>query len=98
MIDISTISKGAALAALYNRSEPQGLGILQFDPRPMTEDEANAILAEQQNFDYLKGRVMKVDLTGDPFDPWRYDRDNGEGSAARAIAGILCAPRITNAP
>ncbi|MFH1367054.1 MAG: hypothetical protein ABIH38_03650 [Patescibacteria group bacterium] len=37
------------------------------------------------NFDYLNGRVMKVDLSGDEFDPWGYDRDNGDGEAERVI-------------
>jgi hypothetical protein len=28
---------------------------------------------------------MKVDLSKDAFDPWLYDRDNGQGAAARAL-------------
>jgi len=28
---------------------------------------------------------MKVDLSGDEFDPRMYDRDNGQGAALRAI-------------
>lgn len=31
---------------------------------------------------------MKVDLSGDTFDPCLYDRENGEGSAKRAITAI----------
>lgn len=41
--------------------------------------------AERIYFDYLQGRVMKVDLAGDELDPRLYDRDNGEGAARRAI-------------
>jgi hypothetical protein len=37
---------------------------------------------------YLKGRVMKVDLSGDSFGPWLYDRDNGDGAAERVIAEL----------
>lgn len=37
-------------------------------------------------FDYLKGRVMKVSISGDSLDPRLYDRDNGQGAAARALA------------
>lgn len=38
-------------------------------------------------FDYLRGRVMKVtiDRDGGPLDPRLYDRDNGQGAAARAL-------------
>ena len=36
-------------------------------------------------FDHLHGRVMKVDINGDEFDPRLFDRNNGEGSAEKAI-------------
>ena len=29
--------------------------------------------------------IMKVNLSGDEFDGWLYDRDNGEGAAQKAI-------------
>jgi hypothetical protein len=40
------------------------------------------------DFDYLKGRVIKVNLSGDEIDPWGYDRDNGQG-AVEEIVSIL---------
>jgi hypothetical protein len=43
---------------------------------------------EQVYFDYLRGRVMKVDLSKDAFDPWLYDRDNGAGAAERAVSRL----------
>ena len=85
MIDIRGISKAKILAALYNASKPQGRGYLQFTPSPMTESEAQVHIENQTYFDYLKGRVMRVDLSGDSLDPWGYDRDNGEGAAENAI-------------
>ena len=86
-IDISNLDKAAVLAALYNRSRPQGMGFLHFDPTPMTLEQARAILANgDTSFDYLKGRVMKVDLSVNSLDPWLYDRDNGAGSAERALS------------
>ena len=103
-IDLKGLDKAAVLAALYNASKPQGLGFLHYDPAPMTVEEAQAILDEKQvrlkeinsmggnwdeiYFDYLKGRVMKVDLLGDDLRFQLYDRDNGEGAAQRAIDGI----------
>jgi hypothetical protein len=52
----------------------------------MTEDEANELLKHQTYFDYLKSRVMKIDLSGNDKDiDFRlYDRDNGEGAGYRA--------------
>jgi hypothetical protein len=88
-IDLSTLDKGEVLAALYNASQPLGMGKLQFDPKPMTKDEAQQLLdAGNTYFDYLKGRVMKIDLSGPTLDTWGYDRDNGNGAAQRAIDSI----------
>lgn len=39
-------------------------------------------------FDYLYGRVLKVDLSGNAFDEHLYERDNGVGSASRALAPL----------
>lgn len=89
-IDISRISKAKVLAALYNGARPQGMGFLHFDDRDMSESEAEDILSKNPRayFDYVKGRVMKVDLSGDQLNPRLYDRDNGHGAAASIIAGI----------
>ena len=87
-IDISKLSKAQVLAALYNASQPLGMGFLHYDPSPMSEDEATSLLEQSTYFDYLKGRVMKVDLSGSAFDPWLYDRDNGEGAAARVVGSL----------
>ena len=84
-ISIRGLDKAAVLAALYNAAQAQGMGFLQYDPKPMTADEAGTILAKTTYFDYLKGRVMKVDLSKDEFMPDLYDRDNGRGAAQKVI-------------
>ena len=80
--------KPEVLAILYNNSKPLGMGFLHYDPKPMTVNEAKTLLEKGFHFDYLKGRVMKVDLSGDELDPWLYDRDNGQGAAQKAIDSI----------
>lgn len=86
MVDISDLDKAEVLKALYDHSQPLGLGILHWTPAPMDIEEARTIIANGvTGFDYLHGRVMKVHIGGDEFDPWGYDRDNGEGAAQRVI-------------
>jgi len=85
MIDLTGRDKAEVLAKLYNASQPLGLGLLHYDDKDMTIEEARELLKEQTYFDYLKGRVMKVNLKGDKFSPLAYDRDNGQGAAAAAI-------------
>ena len=92
-VNIKGLKHSAVLAALYNGSKPLGMGFLQYDPRPMTEEEAEQILSKQLSFDYLKGRVMKISfasprLEGDELHIDLYDRDNGDGTARRIINNL----------
>lgn len=89
MITIPQGKKAAILAALYNYSKPQGMGFMNYEAGDMSEKEAEKFLTGQTYFDYLKGRVMKVDLEKDEFSPRLYDRDNGEGAALRAVQHLL---------
>ena len=89
LISLANLNKAEILAALYNASKPLGMGILHFDPKPMTTEQADDLLKGQTYFDYLKGRVMKIDLKGDTLNPWLYDRDNGDGAAWRALRNII---------
>lgn len=88
-IDISKLDKAEVLAALYNNSRQQGMGFLHARGRAeLTRDEAAELLKETTDFDYLHGRVMKVYLGSEYLDPGLYDRDNGQGAAARALKGL----------
>jgi hypothetical protein len=88
LIDITNRNKAEVLRVLYNNSKPQGSGFLQQGClEDMSEEDAKVIFESSQSkyFDYVRGRVLKVNLSGNQFDPCLYDRDNGEGSAARAL-------------
>lgn len=85
MIDIKDLDKAEVLAELYNSSQVQGMGFLAAKPGEMTAEEARNLIADGAYFDYLYGKVMKVNLEGDSFDGRLYDRDLGEGAAQRAV-------------
>lgn len=88
-MNISGKSKAKVLAALYNNAKAQGMGLFIATADNMTEEEAQKILdSGQVNFDYLKGRVMKIDLSGDEVSTWLYNRDNGPNAAENAIDQI----------
>jgi len=89
-MNISGIDKAVVLMALYNHARPQGMGLLIFNPAPMSIEEARKILATgQRYFDYLRGRILKVDLSQDFLDTRLYNRDNGPNAAENAILEIL---------
>lgn len=89
-MDISNYDKAEVLAALYNNAKVQGLGILHADDSDMTREEASEILhkSPSKDFDYLKGRVMKINLSEDEVDTRLYNRDNGDGAAEAAIMNL----------
>lgn len=90
MVKTTGIPKAKVLATLFNNAKTQGLGVLHFRAdHIMDESEAAKILETTNDFDYLEGRVLKVNLSNDDgFEEWLYDRDNGNGAAQRAIDSI----------
>ena len=85
MVDIKGLDKAEVLVALWNNSYEVGLS---FNPsgKPLTVKRARKIInGRYYSFDYCEGRVIKCNISGDEFDPWRYDRENGPGAARRAI-------------
>ena len=87
-ISLEGLDKAAVLAALYNGAKPQGLGFLQYDPSPMRTEDAKALFAQGTRFDYVQGRVLKVDLGKNTLDPRSYDHDNGSGAAEAAVNAV----------
>ena len=90
MINIVNIDKAELLATLYNNSQSLGIsGLFGKNSSTMTKEEAQRhldISAPEYYFDYLEGRVMKINLSSDTeFNPILYDRDNGTGSAQRVV-------------
>lgn len=92
-VDIKGLPKHLVFKALYDNAKTQGMGVLHYVPGPISEEDAKDAIEEYKEynlrFDYYKGRVMKVVLKGDAFDPWSYDRDNGQGAAQRAIDNLI---------
>lgn len=90
-INIKGLDKAKILKALYDRAHPLGLGFLHFVPGDMEIKEAEELVKKYTYFDYLKGRVMKVDLSKDELRTDLFDRDNGNGAAYNALkdAGLL---------
>lgn len=90
-VDISGLDKAEVLKALYDASHPQGLSFLGLPLAGVTLEMCREAVTGREfgiEFDYWHGHVLKVDITGDEFDPWLFDRDCGQGAASRAIAAL----------
>lgn len=86
MVNITGLDKAKVLKALHDNSKAQGMSYLHL--RELSLEECEKIVTTDLSFDYLAGKVLKVDISGDSFDPWGYDRDNGECAAQLAINTI----------
>ena len=96
-INIAGLPKTAVLQSLFKHARPQGMGYLHYDPKDMTTEEATEVIRSftgtccgktECYFDYLQGRVMKIDIASDELDPRLYDEDNGPGACASARRGL----------
>jgi hypothetical protein len=87
-ISIEGLDKAAVLAALYNVAKVMGNGIVSYDPKPMTIEEAAKLLKEHTSFHYIKGRFMKVYLGPDELDTTHYNLVHGPGAAERIIEAL----------
>ncbi len=89
LVSIQELDKSAVFAALFNRAQAQGLGFLQYNPALMTAEQAQERFGEcSEYFDYVDGRVMKVDLSGDELDTGLYNRGNGIDAAESVIEAL----------
>lgn len=96
MISIKGLSKAEVFAALYNAAMPPGAnvdGATGF-PDTLSVSAAAVIVEAGTEFDYWKGRSLKVEFEGDSFDPGCYNRDNGAGLAEEAVRRLM---RASNA-
>lgn len=97
MISILDLDKAEVFAALYNGARAQGMRFLRYTPEPMTAEQARTRFGDNFGyFDYVDGRVMKVQLADDVFNPSLYNRDNGQG-AAESVINTLRASKDVNA-
>lgn len=88
MVNIKGLDKAELLVELYNHSHQQGMGMLQ-PKRDLSYEEAKQLLEKTTYFDYLYGKVLKVDLSKDELEEWLYDRDNGQGMVQSIVDKIM---------
>lgn len=87
------LTKEQALCALYNHASCFGMGFLHYQPGDLSIEKAISLLKSSSYFDYLSGRLLKVNLSGNSFDERLYDRDNGYGAAEWALLDYATSPK-----
>jgi hypothetical protein len=103
-VNIAGIDKATLLAAIYNGAgSPRGMGMYQARAGKMTREVAEDIIKQGDDtgrmfpgsresgslyFDYVFGKSLKVDLSGDEMDSWLYNRDNGQDALENIVAAL----------
>lgn len=89
-VSISGLDKADVMRSLFNNSHPQGMGI--FNPlslNDMSIERARELIATTLKFDYVDGRVLKVDISNNELDTRLYDKNNGENAGLKAIQSLI---------
>ncbi|KAJ0417068.1 hypothetical protein BJY00DRAFT_316183 [Aspergillus carlsbadensis] len=86
-VSIKDLPKLPLLHALWQHSPPAIFYENRNVPPPSWDAEEAQQIAKRFNwsFDYVRGRVIKSDLSGDEVNPEWYDRDNGKGAFAEVV-------------
>ena len=88
-MNIAGLDKAVVLAVLYNGTHQLGLGVLETNgKKQITVEQARVELQNNPKmyFDYLHGRVLKIDLSKDELSTSLYNRDNGIDAAENLLA------------
>lgn len=88
-VSLKGLNKTAVFVALFNKAKAQGIGVLHYTPTSMTVEQARERFGEcSEGYDYVDGRVMKVNLSGNELDTRLYNRDNGIDAAEIIIDAL----------
>lgn len=82
--DISGLNKVDVLLALWNGASTNFWSV----ERKLTREDALLVLNKNPSIDYLGGKPLKVNLKGNTFNTYLYNRDNGAGLAQKIIAEL----------
>ncbi|PLB43724.1 hypothetical protein P170DRAFT_441180 [Aspergillus steynii IBT 23096] len=99
-VSIDGIDKVELTYALWQNSEV-AFFFAQNNVRPptLTKDELREIGPRNQwSFDYLKGRLIKCDLSGTVVNPEGYDRDYGLGAFRAVVDSLRTAEKPAEKP
>lgn len=85
LVDIRGLPKHRVLLALWDATKTYGMGALHSSGFDAERAKKTVETNKSLYFDWIAGRPIKCDLSGDSFDPQDYDTVAGTGAAKRAI-------------
>ena len=87
---ITGLNKAEVLVALYNRAKTVPVTQRYYDSNlNLSLEKAAELLKQNKYFDYLNGKVLKIDLSIDEIETSLYNRDNGENAAEESLQPLI---------
>ena len=94
MIDVTNVDMVKFVKKVYDLSRPQGLGMMHYTPKPLTDDEAKQFIQDDGtvDMDYVGGRACKMHVFNrdgvlSVHDSW-YDHSDTQFSELLAHVGL----------
>jgi hypothetical protein len=87
-IYIGDLNKRVLLEALWNNGKPASFFTLNAIPSPGFYPEWDGRERDFKHLDYVCGRAIKSDLSGDSVNPVDYDREYGSGAFAKVVTSL----------
>ena len=86
-VNISMLDKKKVFKVLYESAVPMDLGFMTEFEEPLSSEEIDEFFSNSQNgyFEYVQGRLLKVDLSVDILDTTNFNATHGENAAEKAI-------------
>lgn len=96
IVNIAGLDKREVFRALFARASPYLGSESDWDDAPLTDDDFAALEAAKWNVVFYRGRCMSVDLSGDSFNSFMYDRHaTYRSDSGRAIIAGLRKKNLT---
>lgn len=86
-IDLTGLNQAEVLAALYNAARPVGMGMLHYDPKLMTTEEAQQIIDE--GGDIGRRRRAGIEVVGSNGVEWSVDYVRGRPLKLHVRGNVL---------
>ena len=88
-IDISGLPKAKLLVALFDSAQPSRLLPTTMVKKDLSLREAQRVIdSGQKIISNLQGKVLNLNISGNKLDTNGYDREHGQGAAARIVMQV----------
>lgn len=99
LIDVSDINPGRLLAELFNNAQQDSQAETEYKVAETMGKARTQLMLDKTNFsdrgaffETIRGRTLRINITGHKINPFRYDQLHGQGSVQAIVDAIRAGP------